>query len=94
MEYIRLASGVGHQAAAPEAFLIDIPKLISVIFSNDILPSSQLTYNQYTILDLFGGLKYFFTFDTVLIEAINRTSVFINDEGVISVFAREYSRKF
>ena len=55
---------------------------ISVTFSNDIPPSSQLTYYQYTILDLFGGLKYFFTFDTVLIEPINRTSVFIDYKRV------------
>ena len=78
----------------PDASLSKPAGSISVTFSNDIPPRSQYTYYQYTILDLFGGLKYFFTFDTVLIEAINRTSVFINDEGVVSAFTREYPRKF
>jgi len=35
------------------------------IFSNDIRKGSQLTYCQYTILDLFGGMEYFSTFDMV-----------------------------
>jgi len=50
-------------------------------FSNDIPISSQFTYCQYTILDLFGGLKYFSTFDTVfnLTDLINQS--FINKKG-------------
>jgi hypothetical protein len=58
-----------------------VPGSISVTFSNDIPISFQFTYNQYTILDLFGGLKYFSTFDSVFNQTDLINQSFINEKG-------------